>query len=177
MSPIEPRSTRRVWNTVRASLPQIIDRRGHVVVVASAYAFVPGMLMTPYAMSKAAVEQLGRALRVELAALGADASVAYFGFVDTSLAVGAETDPLGRQFIQFVPKALRKRIMPDMAGQAIARGIERRAPKITAPGRWVLVRAVRGVSDPVSQRYLVRNRKLMALFARTSGRKVDRLGD
>ncbi len=154
-----------VWNTVRASLPEIIEQRGHVVVVASAYAFVPSMLMAPYAMSKAAVEQLGGALRVELAAHGADASVAYFGFVDTALAVGAETDPLARQFIGFVPKVLRKRITPAVAGEAIARGIERRAPKITAPRRWVLVRALRGVSDPVSHRYLVGNRRLMRLFA------------
>jgi NAD(P)-dependent dehydrogenase (short-subunit alcohol dehydrogenase family) len=154
-----------VWHTVRVALPHIIEQRGHVVVVASAYAFVPGMLMTPYAMSKAAVEQLGRALRVELTAHGAHASVAYFGFVDTALALGAETDPLARQFIGFVPKVLRKRITPQVAGEAIAHGIERRRPTITAPRRWALIRAVRGVSDPVSYRYLVRNRRLMKLFA------------
>ena len=36
-------------------------------------------------MSKAAVEQFGRALRLELAPHGASASVAYFGFIDTEM--------------------------------------------------------------------------------------------
>ena len=60
-------------------------RGGHVVVVASIYAFMNGIGAIPYAMSKAAVEQLGRALRVELAQHGASASVAYFGFIDTEM--------------------------------------------------------------------------------------------
>src|SRR5205823_4005938 len=58
-------------------------RRGQVVVVSSIYAFANGMLNTPYAVAKAGVEQLGRALRVELSIHGASATVAYFGFVDT----------------------------------------------------------------------------------------------
>ncbi len=60
-----------VHRTVTAPLPEIISRRGHVVVVASVYAFVNGLGAAPYAMSKAGVEQLGRALRVELAQHGA----------------------------------------------------------------------------------------------------------
>ena len=70
-----------VHRTVAAALPEIIARRGHVVVVSSVYAFVNGAGATPYAMSKAGVEQLGRALRIELAQHGAGASVAYFGFI------------------------------------------------------------------------------------------------
>ena len=53
--------------TVNAALPEIIRREGHVVLVSSIYAFMNGVGTAPYAMSKAAVEQLGRALRVELA--------------------------------------------------------------------------------------------------------------
>ena len=61
----------------------MVERRGHVVVVASVYAFVNGVLASPYAIAKAGVEQLGRALRAELQIHGASASVAYFGFIDT----------------------------------------------------------------------------------------------
>jgi hypothetical protein len=114
---------------------------------------------------------------VELAAHGADASVAYFGFVDTALAVGTETDPLAQQVLGFVPKTLRKRITPQAAGEAVARGIERRAPAITSPHRWIPVRAARGVSDPLSHRYLVRNRQLMDLFARADLRRTERVED
>src|SRR6187399_94758 len=40
-----------VWRTVRAALPQIVERKGHVVVTASVYAFVNGMLNSPYAVA------------------------------------------------------------------------------------------------------------------------------
>jgi NAD(P)-dependent dehydrogenase (short-subunit alcohol dehydrogenase family) len=72
-----------VVRTVDAALPEIAKRGGHVVVISSIYAFTNGVGATPYAMSKAAVEQFGRALRVELVRHGASASVAYFGFIDT----------------------------------------------------------------------------------------------
>ena len=74
-----------VWRTVRAALPQIVERRGHVVVTSSVYAFVNGVLNSPYAVAKSGVESLGRSLRTELMPLGASASVAYFGWVDTKL--------------------------------------------------------------------------------------------
>jgi NAD(P)-dependent dehydrogenase (short-subunit alcohol dehydrogenase family) len=82
-----------VWRTVRPALPQVIERRGHLVVVASVYAFMNGVMATPYAVSKAGVEQLGRALRAELSVHGASASVAYFGFIDTQMVRDAFTDP------------------------------------------------------------------------------------
>src|SRR4051794_2132076 len=74
-----------VYRTVDAALPEVIRRRGHVVVIASVYAFTNGVGMLPYAMAKAGVEQLGRGLRVELTPHGASVSVAYFGFIDTEM--------------------------------------------------------------------------------------------
>jgi NADP-dependent 3-hydroxy acid dehydrogenase YdfG len=41
------------WRTVRAALPQIIARRGHVVLTASIYAFTNGVINAAYATSKA----------------------------------------------------------------------------------------------------------------------------
>jgi NAD(P)-dependent dehydrogenase (short-subunit alcohol dehydrogenase family) len=153
-----------VWHTVRAALPQIVERRGHVVVLASIYAFAPGLMMTPYAMAKAAVEQLGRALRVELAPHGAGASVAYFGFVDTPMVQDSLADPRARRFVEHVPWWLRKKLTSESAGEAIAQGIERRDPRIIAPRGWAFMRATRGVSDPLADRYILRNRQVMALL-------------
>ena len=62
-----------VWRTVRAALPQIVERQGHIVLVSSVYAFINGFGNSPYAAAKAGVESLGRALRVELAPHGASA--------------------------------------------------------------------------------------------------------
>jgi NAD(P)-dependent dehydrogenase (short-subunit alcohol dehydrogenase family) len=125
-----------VWNTVKATLPQVVASRGHVVLVASAYAFMNGTLAAPYAASKAAVEQLGRALRTELAPHGATAGVAYFGFIDTALvrrAFAAEGMPAVRQAL---PGWLTRPVEVGRAGEAIARGVERRAARMSAP-RWV----------------------------------------
>src|ERR1700722_18285802 len=115
-----------VIKTVRACLPQIVQRRGQLVLVASVYAFTNGVLQSPYAAAKAGVEQLGRALRVELAPYGASASVAYFGFVDTQMVADAYGDPIRRQLDQSIPRPLRKTIPPATAAQAIVRGIETR---------------------------------------------------
>src|SRR6478609_3960080 len=60
-----------VWGTARAARPQVVERRGQIVVVSSVYAFMNGMANSPYAVAKAGVESLGRTLRVELASHGA----------------------------------------------------------------------------------------------------------
>ncbi len=137
-----------VWRTVRAALPQVVERQGHIVVTSSVYAFVNGMLNSPYAVAKSGVESLGRSLRAELTPLGASASVAYFGWVDTKLvqdAVAANGDRMQ----QNLPEFLRKRITPDQAGAAVVRGIEERAPRIFAPKWWRYVSAFRGLINPL----------------------------
>jgi NAD(P)-dependent dehydrogenase (short-subunit alcohol dehydrogenase family) len=141
-----------VYRTVKPALPHIVANGGHVVVVASIYAFVNGVLMAPYAMSKAAVEQFGRALRGELAQHGASASVAYFGFIDTAMTKDAFTDPIGARFEATFPKFLMKKLQPSAAGDAIVNGIERRAARIIAPKRWTAYSVLRGVVNPFLDR-------------------------
>jgi NAD(P)-dependent dehydrogenase (short-subunit alcohol dehydrogenase family) len=140
-----------VWRTVRAALPQIVARRGHVVVTSSVYAFVNGVLNSPYAVAKSGVESLGRSLRAELMPLGASASVAYFGWVDTKLVQDAFENN-GDRMQQNLPEFLRKRIGPDEAGAAVVRGIEERAPRIFAPKWWRYVSALRGILNPLLDR-------------------------
>ncbi|HKT82654.1 MAG TPA: SDR family NAD(P)-dependent oxidoreductase [Solirubrobacterales bacterium] len=112
-----------VWRTVRAALPQIVERNGHVVVTSSVYAFMNGVLNSPYAVAKAGVESLGRALRTELTPLGASASVAYFGWVDTKMVQDATSRPGSERLRENTPDFLLKRIPPSEAGAAIVRGI------------------------------------------------------
>lgn len=144
-----------VVRTVDAALPQILARRGHVVVIASVYAFVNGLGTVPYAMAKAGVEQFGRALRAELTPHGASASVAYFGFIDTEMVHKAlDEDPLSNVLMELVPKPLRKRLPPQAAGEAIVAGIQKRAPRIIRPRRWTAVSLLRGVLNPLTDRYM-----------------------
>jgi NAD(P)-dependent dehydrogenase (short-subunit alcohol dehydrogenase family) len=162
-----------VW-TVEAALPEIVGRRGHVVVIASVYAFQNGMGATPYAMSKAAVEQFGRALRVELVQHGASASVAYFGFIDTEMVHRAiDADPIADSVFDTFPKPLRKRLQPAVAGEAIVRGIERRAPRIIRPRRWGVLSVLRGVLNPLLDARMERDARVQALARELDSREGE----
>jgi NAD(P)-dependent dehydrogenase (short-subunit alcohol dehydrogenase family) len=152
-----------VYRTVDAALPEIVRRRGHVVVVSSVYAFFNGFGEVPYAMSKAAVEQFGRALRVELVPHGASATVAYFGFIDTEMVRrGLDEDPLAERMMASMPPPLRKRLAPKVAGEAIVRGIERRAPRVIEPRRWAALAALRGILGPLADARLERDARVQA---------------
>ncbi|HYP55284.1 MAG TPA: short-chain dehydrogenase/reductase [Solirubrobacterales bacterium] len=149
-----------VWRTVRAALPQIVERKGHVVVTGSVYSFANGVMNSPYAVAKAGVEALGRALRAELTPLGASASVAYYGWVDTKMVQDAFAANEGRME-QNLPGFLRKRITPEEAGAAVALGIEERAPRIFAPKWWRYVSALRGLINPLLDRRFERDRRMI----------------
>jgi len=139
-----------VYRTVRAGLEQVIARRGQVVVVSSVYAFMNGVMLSPYAVAKAGVEQLGRALRLELAPHGASATVAYFGFVDTEMVrqgfearrslSGEQEGPL--------PAFMRRAITPAQAAEAVADAIGARRPRVIAPRWWAIFSVMRGLLGP-----------------------------
>jgi NAD(P)-dependent dehydrogenase (short-subunit alcohol dehydrogenase family) len=149
-----------VYRTVDAALPEIVRRGGHVVVISSIYAFTNGIGAAPYAMSKAAVEQFGRALRAELLQHGASATVAYFGFIDTEMVHRAiDRDPLANSMLEALPKPLHKRLAPKAAGEAIVRGIELRRPRVIRPRRWVVMSLLRGILNPLSDAQLERDEK------------------
>jgi NAD(P)-dependent dehydrogenase (short-subunit alcohol dehydrogenase family) len=162
-----------VWRTVHAALPQVVERRGQIVVVSSVYAFVNGMTNSPYAVAKAGAESLGRALRVELAPHGASASVAYFGWVDTKLVQDALAHPDAGRLTEFTPDFLRKRITPDEAGAALVRGIEERAPRIFAPKWWRYASALRGLVNPLLDRRMERDERVAAVLRDLDAKTVD----
>ncbi|RMI31384.1 short-chain dehydrogenase/reductase [Nocardia stercoris] len=162
-----------VFNTVQATADQVIARRGHIVVVSSCAAFAPGPGGAAYMISKAAVEQLGRALRIELAACGASAGIAYFGLVDTRLARATlDDDPAGRDLERLLPKPLRRRISADEAAAVVADGIARRAGATVAPRLWQVWSVLRGEVAALGDDVLVRDPRLRTLVrsleARTS---------
>lgn len=153
------------FNTVRPALDHLIARRGHVVVVSSAAAFVPGPGGAAYMVSKAAVEQLGRALRLELAGHGVTAGVAYFGVVDTQLArTTLDDDPLGQALEKRLPRPLRRRITATEAATVLADAIARRAGRTLAPAAWQPWALLRGVVNVAADAYLAADRTTQALI-------------
>lgn len=150
-------------HTARAALPEISERRGQIVLIGSIYSFANGLLATPYAVSKAGVEALGRALRAELAPWGASAMVAYFGWVETELVhQSLDRDGGGRMLQETVPAFVLKRISPEDAAAVLVRGIEERAPRTFAPRWWRYASALRGVLNPLLDRRAERDAEIAA---------------
>lgn len=153
------------FNTVRPALDHVIAAKGHVVVVASCAAFAPGAGGAAYMISKAGAEQLGRALRLELAPHGASATTAYFGVVETELARATlNDDPLGRKLDQRLPKPLRHRISAAAAAVVIADGIQHRAARTIAPAAWQAWALSRGVANIVIDGYLATDQEMHELI-------------
>ncbi|MFT4186976.1 MAG: short-chain dehydrogenase/reductase [Aeromicrobium sp.] len=143
------------WRTARAFLPAIERSGGHILFVASIYAFFNGVLNASYAMSKAGVEQLGRALRAELAPRGASAGVAYLGFVDTDLVTTVYAQDHVTTLRKALPAFLTDPIPVGQAADALVAGLARRKARVTAPG-WVRPALVtRGLSDPLADRVMM----------------------
>ncbi len=147
-----------IVNTVSATMESVIGSRGQIVVVSSVFAYINGAGAIPYAMSKAAVEQLGRGLGVELANHGASAMTAYFSLIETDMIrQGVDADPHVLALLSAMPKFILKRIQPQTAAAAIAHGLERRRRSVTVPGRWRSVAALRGVAGPIVDARLARD--------------------
>ena len=153
-----------VWRTVRAALPQVVARRGQVVVISSIGVLLNGMGSSPYAATKAAIESLGRSLRVELAPFGASATVAFFGWVDTKLVRDLFDQPAAERYVTLTPDFLLKRITPEEAAAGLIRAIERRSPRVFVPKWWRYVFALRGLIVPLFDRYLERHRGIGELL-------------
>jgi NAD(P)-dependent dehydrogenase (short-subunit alcohol dehydrogenase family) len=122
--------------------------------------------LAPYAIAKAGVEQLARALRLELAGRGATAGVLYPGWVQTPIihaAFGGHR--VATQLVQTAfPAPLRRPIKPEQVAKAVARGIERRSPRVIVPRRWAALSTLRGVVNPLADRYLERDARMTRLL-------------
>jgi NAD(P)-dependent dehydrogenase (short-subunit alcohol dehydrogenase family) len=133
-----------VFNTVRAALPSVIDRRGYVLIVSSlaAYAAAPGL--APYNAAKAAVEHFANALRLEVAHHGVDVGSAHMSWIDTPLVRDSKADlSTFTEMLSKLPGPLGKTTSVVECGEAFVKGIEGRKRQINCPG-WVgLIRWLR----------------------------------
>ena len=162
------------WRTIRATLPAVIQRRGHLLVVASIYAFFNGALTAGYAASKAGLEQLARAIRVELVHHGVTVGVAYLGYVDTDMVAEAFAQDHVRDALDLLPAFVSRPIPVGRAASAVIDGIERRASRVGAPS-WVLpLLATRGIGTSLMDELLIRNTRLARIIDRFEASKLVR---
>ena len=132
-----------VFNTVRAALPSVIERRGYVLIVSSAAAYAPAAGMVPYDTSKAGVEQFANALRLEVAHRGVDVGSAHMLWIDTPLVREGKADSEAmREMLRRLPGPLGKTTSVEKCGEAFLEGIENRKRQINCPSfvglmRWL----------------------------------------
>jgi len=160
-----------VVNTIQAVMDQVIAHRGQFVVISSVFAFLNGMGTIPYAMSKAAVEQLGRGLRVELAAHGVSTTIAYFSLIEPNMIrQGIDADPAVDDLLATLPRPLLKRLQPDNAATALADGLAHRSPRVVEPSRWKPLSALRGLLAPAMDSHLARDRRTLSALSKLDAR-------
>ena len=151
-----------VWRTNRAVLPQVIERRGYLLNVASLAAAVHTPLLGPYAAAKSGVEALSNSLRVELAPTGARVGCAYFGFIDTDLVRGGMSHPAAGALDAVVPATFRRPAPVSAAVDAIETGIRRGSARVWAPRYVGAALLTRGVLQPITERIAMRSGRLAA---------------
>jgi NAD(P)-dependent dehydrogenase (short-subunit alcohol dehydrogenase family) len=145
-----------VFNTVRAALPSVVNRRGYMLIVSSgaAYTTFPGT--APYAASKAAVEHFANTFRLEIAHLGVQVGSAHMSWIDTPLVRESREDlSTIRDLLDSLPFSGTTSV--QRCGAVFVRGIERRKRQINCP-RWVgLGRWLRPfLSCRVSERWVLK---------------------
>jgi NAD(P)-dependent dehydrogenase (short-subunit alcohol dehydrogenase family) len=125
-----------VWWTLSHVMPDVIERQGYLLPIASLAAAVPTPLIAAYGASKAGVHSIGRTLRFELAHTGAKAGVAYFAEIDTDMTRVAHKVPIIERSLKSIPEPLHRVQPVEVASKAIVRGIEKRSRRVCVP-RWV----------------------------------------
>ena len=141
-----------VWRTVRACLPQVIERRGYVLVIASLAAAVHTPGFAAYAASKAGAEAFADSLRIEVRHLGVDVGVGYFSWIDTDMVRGGDAHPSLGKFRGEIPGLFGKTYPVSAVGQAIATGIAERRRWVVVPGWSRAVLVLRTALSPLVDR-------------------------
>jgi NAD(P)-dependent dehydrogenase (short-subunit alcohol dehydrogenase family) len=145
-----------VYYTLRAAGPHISHPGGYALPIASVAAALHLPLMGAYCTSKAGVEALGNALRIELRPTGARVGVAYFAEIDTDMTSrGFGTEAAGVLSSNF--RALMRVAPLHVAIDALERGIARRARRVVAPRSAAPLLPLRMAIQPIVDRAVQRN--------------------
>jgi len=166
-----------VFRTVYAALPEIIKRRGYVLVISSLSAFAPVGGMAAYTASKAGAEAFASALVSEVAHLGVRVGSAHPSWIDTDLVRDAEADlPSFRRLRALLPWPMHSTTTVRAAAVALANGVARRARRIYVPRSVMLMHWLRNLPAarlttalmaPVARRLMPRMEAEVAALGRS----------
>ncbi len=126
-----------VFHTVRATMDQILAQRGYVLIVSSAAAYAHSAGMAPYNASKAGVEHLANAFRLEMAHRGVAVGSAHMLWIDTPLVRESRADiTAANDMVEALPGPLSETVSVEECAAAFVAGIEERKTRVNVPG-WV----------------------------------------
>ena len=163
-----------VWRTDRAVLDEIVRNRGYLLNVSSLAAASHAPLMGAYTASKAGVEAMTDALRVELAPRGARVGCAYFGFIDTDLVQASFAHPSTQQLTAAMPSFVSSPAPLSEAIDAIERAVQRRSARVWAPRYVGGALALRGILQPLTEWRIKADKRLPQALKLADPRPGDR---
>jgi NAD(P)-dependent dehydrogenase (short-subunit alcohol dehydrogenase family) len=152
-----------VVRTVSSALPHIVDRRGYVLIIASAASFtvLPGM--AAYAASKAGVEQFANALSLEVAHKGVRVGSAHPSWIDTDLVRDQKAElKTFADTLEKLPWPMNSTTSVEECADALVDGIARRRRRIYIPRTLAIVQALRSLfTGPVAELLIRRRAKTL----------------
>ena len=132
------------YNTLRAALPAVCERRGYLAVTASLASFAHAPGLSAYAATKAGVEAMCNSLRNEVAHLGVDVGTIHPSWIDTDMV--REGDDTQRSFLRLresMKEPFRRTHPLKRAVADIVAGFEARKRRICSPRFVVLAHWLR----------------------------------
>jgi NAD(P)-dependent dehydrogenase (short-subunit alcohol dehydrogenase family) len=135
-----------VMRTVSATLPHVVERRGYLLLVASASAFAAMPGMSAYGASKAGVEQFGNVLRQEVASKDVGVGVAYPCWIDTDMVRDLRAQmPTFDRIHATLPGPLGSYTSVDACAKAFVTAMTRRSRRVYVPRSLAMMSALRTV--------------------------------
>ena len=120
--------------TIRAALPAVMAARGYIAVSASMASFGHAPGMSAYSASKAGVEAMCNALRIEVAHHGVAVGTIHPTWIDTPMLREGEAELRAFQSMRAALRPpFRKTYPVEKAARDIADGFDRRASRICTP--------------------------------------------
>ena len=136
-----------VSRTVSATVDEVTERRGYLLLVSSLAAFTALPGMAAYCGSKAGVEHYGNALRFELAHRGIGVGTAHMGWIDTDLVRDVKADSSTfEDTLRKLPPPLGSLTSVEDCAEAFLVGIAKRKRRIFVPKSVAIVAALRPVT-------------------------------
>jgi NAD(P)-dependent dehydrogenase (short-subunit alcohol dehydrogenase family) len=149
-----------VIRTAHAVLPQIVERGGYLLNIASLAAASHAPMMSAYSTSKAGVEAFSNSLRLEVRGSGARVGCAYFGVIETDMVRDAYAHPAVERAMALMPAFVSRPAGLEAAVDAIEDGVLHRRARVWAPRYVGPALLARGILQPLTELRAGRSRAL-----------------